>query len=139
MLKINKELINTVIDTRIILFKMHQELTKTNSYGEATKKTWYIGVEIPCLVNRSEANPNVDIQTVNFEQQSEFQFLRVECEARGVYPEVGDIIEYHTSYYEVNNVNEIQLYAGRTEYNHSIICQTHLTRQSNLQLERPKL
>jgi hypothetical protein len=139
MLKINKELINIVIDTRIILFKMHQELTKTNSYGEATNKTWYIGVEIPCLVNRSEANANAEIQTVNFEQQSEFQFLRAECEARGVYPEVGDIIEYHTSYYEVNTVNEVQLYAGRTEYNHSIICQTHLTRQSNLQLERPKL
>jgi hypothetical protein len=139
MLKINKELINTIIDTPVVLYKMNQELTKTNSYGEATKKTWYIGVQVPCLINRDQANPNVDVQTVNFEQSSEFEFLRVELEARNVYPEIGDIIEFHDSYYEINNVNEIQLYAGRTEYNHSIVCQTHLTRNTNLQLERPSL
>lgn len=139
MLRINKELINVVVDTPVILFKLHQELTQTNSYGEATKKTWYTGVQVPCLINRSQSNPNPDMQTINFEQQSEFQFLRQELDDRNIYPEVGDIIEYDFELYEINNINEIQQYAGRVEYNHSIICQTHLTRKSNLQLERPQL
>lgn len=139
MIKINKELINIVIDIPIILYKIHQELTKVNSYGEAVNKTWYVGVEIPCLPKRNEQSGTADMNSVNFEQGAEFQFLRVECEARNIYPEVGDIIEYDSQYYEIDTINEIQLYAGRVEYVHSIICSAHLTRKTNLQLERPQL
>ena len=139
MLHINKELINTVIDTPVIVFKLNSEVTKTNSYGEATKKTWYVGVQVPCLVRRNQLMSNADMQTVNFEQSVDFEFLRAELETRNIYPEVGDVIEYHDSLYEVNTINEVQLYAGRTEYNHSIVCNSHLTRRTNLQLERPAL
>ena len=40
ILKINQELINVVIDTPAIIYKLNQKLTTTNSYGESTKKTW---------------------------------------------------------------------------------------------------
>lgn len=139
MLHINRELVNKVVDTEVVLYKMHQELTKVNSYGEATSKTWYTGVQIPCLIDRGQASPEADMQTVNFQQSTEFQFLRQELQLRQIYPEVGDIVEFDRNYYEVNNVNEVQLYAGRTEYVHSIICQTHLTRKTDLHLERPQL
>lgn len=138
MLRINKELINVVVDNRIILYKLQQSLTGLNGYGEATKKTWDTGVEIPLLYHRDQQNPTEDMQTINFEQRAEFRFLRQECIDRGIYPEVGDVIWFDQQYYEVDNTNEIQLVAGRPEYNHSIVCDTHLTRKPALQLDRPQ-
>ena len=52
-----------------------------------------------------------------------------------VYPEIGDIIKYNENYYEIDNINEVQLIGSRPEYNHNIICETHLTRRSSLNIE----
>lgn len=141
MLKINTELINTVVDIPVVLYKVQQELSETNSYGEATKKTWYKGVSIPCLMKREQQTTNSDenMRTINVEQPSEFYFLRQALDQRSIYPEIGDIIWFDQQYYEIDNTNEIQLWAGRVEYNHSVTCVTHLTRKSNLQLEPPQL
>lgn len=138
MVRINQELINVVVDNRVILYKIQQDLTNVNSYGEATKKTWYTGVEIPLLYRREQQNPTQDMQNINFEQRSEFHFLRQECIDRKIYPEVGDVIYFDSQYYEIDNINEIQLVAGRPEYNHSISCETHLTRKPALQLDPPQ-
>ncbi len=51
--------------------------------------------------------------------------------------ETGDIIEFDSQYYEINNTNEIQLYAGQVTYNHQVLCETHLMRKVPLQLEKP--
>lgn len=137
--KINRELVNDVIDTPVVLYKLHQTETQTNSYNESPKKVWYAGVQIPCVIQRDNQNPTEDMETLNSEQTAKFAFLRTECEARGVYPEEGDIIDWDSQYYEVNNTNEVQLWAARTEYRWSIVCEAHLTRRSALQLEKPQL
>jgi|SRR5690242_3436670 len=139
MLKINTELVNEVVDLTVNVYKLNQNATKTNSYGEAPKKTWFQGVTIPCLYKRDDTRATEDVSSINVEQSSEFYFLRQECELRGIYPEVGDIIEFDNNYYEINNTNETQLIAGRVEYKHSIICSTQLTRNSGLQLEQPQV
>lgn len=138
ILRINRELINEVIDVPVILYKVNQKLTNTNSYGESTSKIWYSGVRIPCLINRQNQETTADVNTVNVAQSAEFSFLRHECELREVYPEIGDIIDWDSRYYEINGFSEAQLMAGRTEYKHSIICNAHLTRKTNLQLEPPQ-
>ena len=139
MLRISQELVNRVVDTNVVLYKLHQEDTVTNSYGEATKKIWYVGVLIPALINRASTNPTQDMASINVEQAMEIAFLRSECNIRNIYPEVGDIIDFANDYYEINNTNEVQLYAGQPDYNFSIVCSTHLTRSTNLQLERPRV
>ena len=65
----------------------------------------------------------------------EFRFVRKLLQDVDVYPEVGDIILYNQNYYEIDNTNEIQLIASRPDYNHNIICETHLTRKSSLNIE----
>ena len=65
----------------------------------------------------------------------EFRFVRKLLQDVDVYPEVGDIIFYNQNYYEIDNTNEIQLIAARPDYNHNIICETHLTRKSSLNIE----
>lgn len=138
-LHFNREMVNEVVNTTVVLYKMHVELSKINSYGEATKKVWYKGVQINCLIDRSQQNPTEDMQTINFEQKSVFAFLREELKICNIYPETGDIIDFDSQYYEIDNTNENQLIGGRVEFNHAIVCETHLTRKSNLQLEKPLL
>jgi len=138
ILKFNRELINTVIDTPAIIYKLHIEGTKTNIYGEGTSKEYYVGVQVPCLIDRQDAEAITEmIGTLDFEQDVTFAFLKVELEDRGVYPEVGDIIEFDSQYFEIDTANEVQLFAGQVAYNHQIFCSTHMMRKSPTNLERP--
>jgi hypothetical protein len=137
MLHFNRELINTFIDVPVVLYKLNILESKSNIYGESTSKRWYQGVQVPCLVNTQFNTPVKDGQTVNIEQVSEFNFLRDELKSRDVYPEIGDIIDYNNLYFEISQLNEIQLVAGQVTYNHAIVASAHLTRTSGLQLEPP--
>lgn len=136
-LHFNKELINTFIDVPVVLYKINIVKSKANVYGESTTKRWYQGVQVPCLVSRQLNTSVKDGQTINIEQVAEFNFLREELKSRNIYPEIGDIIDYNSLYFEINQTNEIQLVAGQVIYNHAIIASAHLTRASNLQLEPP--
>lgn len=136
-LDINKELINTVIDTVVVVYKLNLTKTTTNIYDESVSKQYYIGTRIPCLINRDQTSPTLDGAIVSTTQNSTFFFLRKECEDRQIYIEVGDIIEFHDSFYEVINSNETQLIAGQVVYNHAIACQCVLTRVPATQLQRP--
>jgi len=89
-------------------YKLHQEQTKVNSYGESINKVWYVGVALPGMINRESTSATADMASVNVQQTLEVSFLRQECVERSVYPEVGDIIDYHDTYYEINNINEVQ-------------------------------
>jgi predicted RNA-binding protein len=139
ILKINQELVNKVVDVTAVIYKVDQVGTKTNSYGESMKKSYFPGIQVPCLIQLNPTNPTAAMGTTDVEQEVEFAFLREELNQRNIYPEVGDIIDFNHSYYEVNNTNEIQLFAGRVEYNHCILCAAHLTRNSAVQLEPPQL
>jgi hypothetical protein len=135
----NRELINTFIDTPVVLYKLNIVESKKNVYGESSTKRWYRGVQIPSLIQRDLASTFKDLQTVNIEQTAKFHFLRSECELRNVSPEQGDIILYNNLYFEADNINEIQLIAGQAIYPHALIVSAHLTRSTTLQLEQPIL
>ena len=68
-------------------------------------------------------------------QEVEFRFVRRILQERHVYPEIGDVIGFDDAFFEIDNTQEVQLIAGRVGYNQSIICSTHLTRRSNIQIE----
>ena len=132
---INKELVDEVIETLVILYKLSILESQPNIYGEASSKKYHIGVQVPCLINRQDKSPTTDGNIIDFNQTSIFSFLRDTLETKEVYPEVGDIIEYDSAYWEINNAAENQLLADRPELNWAIICTCHLTRRSALQLE----
>ena len=133
---INKEISADIVDTLVILYKLNLDYINTNIYGESTEKISYTGVEIPAFIDYS---PNEAINEADFgidqAQQAEFRFVRSILEERHIYPEIGDIVGYNDAFYEIDNIQEVQLIAGRPGYNESIICQTHLTRRSNIQIE----
>lgn len=132
----NREIVTDVVDVDVILYKVALETTAVNLYGEVTEKTRYTGVELKSLikykknVSTSEAGFGVDIT-----QNVEFRFVRKLLEEVEVYPEIGDIIQYDDSYYEIDNINDTQYVAGQPYNSVSILCDAHLTRISGLNIE----
>jgi hypothetical protein len=139
IIQINKELMNDIIDITVILYKLNSEESSTNSYGESTKKIWYTGVEAPARIERRDQTVVNNMNTIDTDQDCTFSFLREELKDREIYPEEGDIIGYDGQYYEIHNINENQFWAGKVDYNFSLVCETHLTRKTSLQLEKPNL
>ena len=133
---INREISAEIVDTLVTLYKLNLDYVNTNIYGESTEKISYTGVELSAFVDYRD---NVAVSDAGFginqEQEAEFRFVRSILKERHVYPEIGDIIGYNDAFYEINNTREVQLIAGRPGYNESIICETHLTRRSNIQIE----
>jgi hypothetical protein len=132
---IARELVDTVIQNTIVLFKVNMNETKVNIYGESLNKTWYPGVELYALYSKSPEDVVYEGFGPEMQQNITFKLDRVMCEEKNVYPEIGDIIFFDTSYYEIDNTNEIQFIGGSPDNNFSIVCETFMVTKSNLNIE----
>ena len=130
-----RELVDTVIQNTIVLFKINMNETKVNIYGEALNKTWYPGVEVFALINKDPESARYEGFGLDTDQNVTFKLDRWMLEEKGIYPEIGDIINWNEGYFEIDNTNEIQLVGGQTYNNFSIVCSTFMVSKSNLNIE----
>ena len=133
----SKELVNTIMDVQIVIFKLNITESKKNLYGESTRKTWYTGVQIPCIIDINTNNIVKDGQPLNVMQDLEFSVLLQECKIRNIYPELGDVVAFAGAYFEIDQVNDIQYIGGQQLHNYSFTCHAHLTRDISTQLDQP--
>jgi hypothetical protein len=106
---ISRELVDAVIETTVILFKLAIEDVKTNLYGESLNKTYYQGTECSAVIDREDSSINYEGFGSDSGQNVEFRFNRFTLEDKGFYPEIGDIISHNDAYFEIDNVREDQL------------------------------
>ena len=134
---ISRELVDAVITTAVVLYKLVIENSKTNLYGESLSKTYYQGVECNAMIQRGETLSTYEGFGADTNQSVEFRFNRFSLKDSGFYPEVGDIIFHNDGYFEIDNVSEDQLIGGRTgnQEHFSIVCSTFMSRRSTIQTE----
>jgi hypothetical protein len=132
---ISRELVDAVIETAVVLYKLVIEDSKTNLYGESLNKTYYQGVETTAVIERESSTSDYEGFGADKNQIAEFRFNRFTLEDTGFYPEVGDIIFHNNGYFEIDNVREDQLIGGQVNNKFSIICSTFMTRRSTIQTE----
>jgi hypothetical protein len=136
---ISRELVDAVIETAVVLYKLVIEDSKTNLYGESLSKTYYQGVECNAVIQRDDTAANYEGFGVDASQNVQFRFNRFTLKDKGFYPEVGDIIFHNEAYFEIDNVTEDQLIGGRVETGDgekfSILCSAFMTRKSSIQTE----
>lgn len=135
-----RELVEKVMEETCVLYKINLNETRVNIYGEAMNKTWHRGVELYCVISK-------EAETIEYEgfgpqtnQNVEFRFDREHCRERNTYPEIGDVIYFNDSYFEIDNTNEIQFVGGlpgteEDRRNWSIVCSTFMVSKSNLNIE----
>lgn len=137
---ITRELIDETMDVGVVLYKIVVQSTKVNLYGESLIKPRYTPVAVNAIV---EYNKNTQTTTegfgVNQDQQVVFRFARRLLQEVNTYPEIGDIVGYNNHYYEIHNITETQLIAGKPGFNTAIICSAHLTRRTSIDIEEAQV
>jgi hypothetical protein len=131
---IARELVDVVVQVEVALYKLNIYESKINIYGESTNKTWYQGVSLFAMVDKDPENVVYEGFGPDNSQLITFKFDKELCEERGIYPEIGDVILFDQSYYEIDNTNEVQFIGGQPYNNYSIVCTTFMTRKSNLNI-----
>ena len=133
---LNSELIDSIIDTKINIFKVSLHDTEVNLYGESMSKVFFPGVTVGCLITPEDSAVDMVEYGPDIDQAVSFDFHRKTLQTQNLHLEIGDIIEWNGGYHEINNIVENQFISGQTDYSHSILCTTHLTRKSKLKLEQ---
>jgi len=140
MTKLSRELIQDIVEQEILYHKISLEDTDVNLYGEAMQKSFWEAVKFNCLITRGDQVIDIQEFGPDLGREASFAFIRQDLEAANVVAEVGDIIQWHNDFYEVDTVRENQLFIGRdSSYNLasygnnfgssvSIIVDCHLTR-----------
>lgn len=130
-----REVVDDIVQNTIVLFKINLNETKINLYGESINKTWHPGVQLYALINKETETSTYEGFGSDTMQNIEFRLDRFMCEEKNLYPEIGDIIYFDSSYYEIDNTNEIQFVGGQTYNNFSIVCSTFMVNKSALNIE----
>lgn len=140
MVNIGRELLHDIVEQEILYHKLSLEDTDVNLYGESLSKSYWNAVKLNCLITRGDQIINIDDFGPDLGREASFAFIRQDLVDKTVVPEVGDIVEWHNDFYEVDTVRENQLFLGSdNNYNlqnstagygrsMSIIVDCHLTR-----------
>ena len=137
---INSELLNAVIDTELEFYKLVVESSNSNIYGESESKSYYDSILIPGLITKDDKSSAMDDYGHTYTRSSKFAISRDILVKADFYPEVGDIIFWDNEYFEVDNVDANQYFAGKNPetwpngdshgYSVSIVVDAHATRQT---------
>lgn len=130
-----REVVDDVVQNNAVLYKINLSETRINLYGESTNKTWHPGVQLNVLINKETTTTAYEGFGAETMQNVQFRFDRFMCEEKNSYPEVGDVIYFDSSYYEIDNTTETQYSGGFPVNNFSIVCDTFMVSKSTLNIE----
>jgi hypothetical protein len=154
---LNRELLWDFISQECAYYQFNYDDTKVNMYGEASGAKYYREpVLLNMLVERSDVSSPVDDFGVGYDRSMVYRFLRDDLVDSNVVPKVGDIIMWYEGYWEIDNVNDNQLFVGKDPdypYNEnplnpglenfgtnlSIICTAHYVPADKAQITRERL
>jgi hypothetical protein len=137
----NEELIDEIVGQSVDIYKINIDNTDENVYGESTTKYYDTGFRVNCLIQFNEPSINLDEFGTDLDSSIEMFFQRENLASGSLnfYPEVGDIVDWNSFYWEINGTSEPQLFAGHPAYNHQVKASAHRSRLSSLQIEeRPR-
>ena len=123
---VNRELMGNIISQQAAFYKLRLGQTNFNMYGEASTDKFYDGpILLYTLIDLPDQTQPTDDMGVTFDWKPTFKFLRDDLLNKledynedtiygaNLVPQVGDIILYETSYYEVINTNAAQYFVGK--------------------------
>ncbi len=142
MHSLNAELMGSVAEVLVDVFKISVQDTITNIYGETSVETGKIylpAIRISTLVDRPEMEALAEDFGPDRNQSHIFKFREKMCVQLNFLPQIGDIVHWNDRYWEIDNVVREQLLGGQSDKSWSIICNAHYTKLSKLNILQPKI
>ena len=137
---VNEELIDEIIGQSVDIYKVSIDDTDENIYGESTTKYYEVGFRVNCLIEfESEITQDEFGADLDSSMEMFFQRNNLSSGSLNFYPEIGDIVDWNSYYWEIDGVKSPQLIAGHPEYKHSLVATAHRARLSSLQIEERPL
>ena len=136
----NEELIDEIVGQSVDIYKVSIDETEENLYGESTTKYYEVGFRVNCLISfESEVTQDEFGADLDASMEMSFQRANLSSGSLNFYPEIGDIVDWNSFYWEIDGVKSPQLIAGNPDYKHSLVATAHRARMSSLQIEeRPR-
>jgi hypothetical protein len=145
---LNKEMIHKYIDTEVLVYKLNLSSTSANVYDETDVKVYETPILIPAVITVDDQIWSSDDFNSDITQTATFAFLRDDLVELDTHPDIGDIFEYRSTFFEVDDITENQFVAGKNPdtwfgnqsvngaygTNLSIIFKAHMTRQSKVNI-----
>ena len=110
--RLNRELINGIINTEVVIYKISTQFTKVNIYGESTKKVFFNPMRINSLITRQDKDFDGDDYNT-FTREIKFSFLRDDLKDKNLVILEGDVIKWDNEYYELTYISINELWTGR--------------------------
>lgn len=155
--KINRELLGDVITQQVAIYKYILDKTKVNMYGEASGGKFFNG---PLLLNalitvQANTSPTNEFG-VDFDWAIKVAFLTDDLIDANIVPEIGDVLLYQESYFEIDNTVHTQYFAGKDPdypyaqnplnpglenfgYNVSLVCDAHYIPADRVNIVKQRL
>jgi len=123
---VNRELMGNIMSQQCSFFKLRLSQTNFNMYGEADSAKFYDGpILLYSVIENPPQSQPTDEMGVSFDWKPTFKFLRDDLLDKlkdfnedtiygaNLVPQIGDIIYYQTSYFEVTATNANQFFIGK--------------------------
>jgi len=91
------------------------------------------------LIDRADITTTYSEFGPDRNQSVVFKFRENMLKLTGLFPEVGDMIQFNNRYHEIDNVVQEQFLGGISDKSHSIICNTHYSKLSRLNIVNRQL
>ena len=155
--KINRELLGDVITQQCAVYKFILDKTTVNMYGESSGGKFFNGpVLLNALITVENNTAPITEFGIDFEWAIKVAFLKDDLVDANILPEIGDVVLYQESYFEIDNTVHTQYFAGKDPeypynqnplnpgldqfgYNVSLVCTTHYVPADRINLIKTRL
>ena len=155
--KINRELLGDIITQQLAVYKYALDKTKVNMYGEASGGKFFDGpILLNALITIENKTDGTSDLGVDFNWSIKIAFLKDDLLDANLVVEIGDVLLYQESYFEVDVATDTQYFVGKDPqypyntnplnpglenfgYNVSLICEAHYIPADRVNILRQRL
>lgn len=121
--RMSKQLVQDVIDTKVLYSKMNVSQTSQNFYGQSLHKQFTVPVSLPAMIYHQPPEYLFEYQ-VTQQQTVSYKFLQSTLVNYNIYPQIGDVIIWRNQMWQITTITNEQLLAGRTDQVWSWVCES---------------
>ena len=120
---LNSELLKNIVSQSILYFRVDEERTQQNIYGESKRKFWKNPIKLFARVEVQEPTQKIDQFSLDEENKITIYFDKYDLYKNNVKPTVGDYVKFSTITYEILKLYEWQPLYGMAGENVLVKCE----------------